>query len=279
MLKLIDFDHRFSHYLSDWMEKNRENYATADDMEQDAPRVYEEFLDTPADWLDGEKPGEYFEKYSDANLLVSWAKAYVEEGIELPDMLLNRISELGSKAEAPLTALLNAPYSDKEKRLVLRMLAVTLLREIESTRPMDTYIKWILDGEQEEELLENALESLDEMGDKPRGKMLSLLSRADDRAKEAFLSLLSRCPGNPAVCDELVRLFNLYPEKRAVLSAYLGRLGDERALPVLMEAALDESTSYLDFIEIRNAIEELGGDAPEREFDEDETYARLFSDD
>ncbi len=36
---------------------------------------------------------------------------------------------------------------------------------------------------------------------------------------------------------------------------------------------------YLDFIELRNAIEELGGTAPEREFDDDPTYDALFGTD
>ena len=43
-----------------------------------------------------------------------------------------------------------------------------------------------------------------------------------------------------------------------------------------MKAANAEDVTYLDFIELRNAIEELGGVAPEREFDDDPTYNALF---
>ena len=60
-----------------------------------------------------------------------------------------------------------------------------------------------------------------------------------------------------------------------VLAAYLGRLGDERALPLLLERAREEGLRYLDYIELRSAIEALGGDAPERDFGEDPEYEAL----
>ena len=39
--------------------------------------------------------------------------------------------------------------------------------------------------------------------------------------------------------------------------------------------AREENLSYLTFIEIRNAIEMLGGNCPEREFEEDPEYEAL----
>ena len=67
-------------------------------------------------------------------------------------------------------------------------------------------------------------------------------------------------------------------ERAAVLADCLGRLGDERALPLLKKRAASEETPYLDYIELRSAIEALGGEAPEREFDaEDPAYDALRS--
>ena len=48
-----------------------------------------------------------------------------------------------------------------------------------------------------------------------------------------------------------------------------------RALPVLIAAANEENCRYMDFIELRAAIEELGGEAPEREFYDDPEYEAL----
>ena len=99
--KLYDFDTEFSNYLQKWYEKNFGRFHTYDEMEDCVPEVYQTFLDSPAPFLNGEKPGKYFEKFDDPVLLVDWLKEYVHQDINVPDMLLNRISDLGENA-API---------------------------------------------------------------------------------------------------------------------------------------------------------------------------------
>ena len=60
-----------------------------------------------------------------------------------------------------------------------------------------------------------------------------------------------------------------------MFAGYLAKLGDDRALPELLEAAKEPKLPYLTYIEIRNAIEELGGSCPEREYDDDPEYEAL----
>ena len=106
--------------------------------------------------------------------------------------------------------------------------------------------------------------------------MLQELPHANDAGKEALLDVLSNFPGNEQVFQLALRLFRENPTRRALFAGYLGKLGDERALDDLMKVAMDDTVGYLDFIELRNAIEELGGVAPEREFDNDDPdYAAL----
>ena len=59
-----------------------------------------------------------------------------------------------------------------------------------------------------------------------------------------------------------------------ILSVLLAAMMIFACMP--LAAAEEPELSYLTFIEIRNAIEELGGIAPEREFDDDPTYSALF---
>lgn len=59
------------------------------------------------------------------------------------------------------------------------------------------------------------------------------------------------------------------------LPAIWGKLGDDRAMKDLMAAANDPELNYIDYLEIRNAIERLGGTAPERTFEGDPTYEAL----
>ena len=76
--------------------------------------------------------------------------------------------------------------------------------------------------------------------------------------------------------DTAIDLFSRRRDLQAQLASVLGRLGDERALPALRRAALDEENGYLVYIELRNAIEQLGGEAPERSFsDDDPEYESL----
>ncbi len=270
-MKCIDFDSRFGDYVKHWMEEHQDDYATMDEMEQDVPAVYAQFLDTPADWLDGEKPGEYFERYDDPAQLIDWMSDYLRQHVPVPDMLLNRISDLGERAAPGLNALLSDRAATAEKQ----MLAVTLLREIGSLLPLETYVDWQLERSLEDELCDNALDSLEQMGETARDAMLEALPAANEAGREALLSVLTRLPRDERVFDVLMELFDLAPQRRAILSAYLGRLGDDRALPRLLEAALEEDLRYLDYIELRAAIEALGGEAPEREFYSDPEYEAL----
>ena len=156
------------------------------------------------------------------------------------------------------------------------MTAVGLLREMESTAPKMLYIQWQLDRAPKDELRDNALESLAAMGKEALPQMLQELPHANEAGKEALLDVLSNFPGNEQVFQLAMRLFRENPERRALFAGYLGKLGDERALEPLMQAAQDDRVRYLDYIELRNAIEELGGVAPEREFDDDDPdYAAL----
>ena len=87
--------------------------------------------------------------------------------------------------------------------------------------------------------------------------------------------MLSHFPGNEQIFKLAMRLFEERKEKRALFAGYLAKLGDDRALPALIQAAEAPDLPYLTFIEIRNAIDELGGVCPEREYEDDPEYEAL----
>jgi hypothetical protein len=79
-----------------------------------------------------------------------------------------------------------------------------------------------------------------------------------------------------------IRLFEENADLRIHLAPILARFGKASALPALKKAALSKETGYLLYIELRSAIEALGGDAPKRKFTEgDPEYdsLRLLQDD
>ena len=61
-MNIIDFDARFTEVLNKWIEENRHRFRRPEDMEDEVPDVYLRWLNTPADWLEGCTPGEYFDQ-------------------------------------------------------------------------------------------------------------------------------------------------------------------------------------------------------------------------
>ena len=114
------------------------------------------------------------------------------------------------------------------------------------------------------------------MGGNIRKALLSALPEASDEGKAAILSILSENCADERAAEIAIDLFERRRDLQAQLASVLGRLGSEKALPALRRAALDEENGYLVYIELRNAIEQLGEEAPERTFSEDDPeYASL----
>ena len=272
-MKCINFDHQFELYATEWMKKNAEKYKNnMDVIEMMMPDVYMEFLSKPAQWLGGKAPEKYFAQYKDAQVLVDLMCQYEEEKIPVPDLLLERITDLGKKSEPCLIALL-----DKEGAPdAAVMTAISLLREIESTAPMAKYIDFIAAMDEPDERGDMCAESLQNMSDEVVKPILEALEGASEVGREIFADILCNFPGDDRILDLLISLFIAHPEKKALFASYLAKLGDDRALAVLNEAALARDINYLDFVEISSAIEALGGDRPaEREFSGDPYYESL----
>ena len=270
-MPIINFDEHFADFMSDWMKTRQDEYSTFDEMEEDMPRIYMAFLNTRAKWLGNVTPGAYFTQFEDPKVLVDWLAQYCEERVPVPDLLLEQISAVGRPCEKRLLELLKDDDAPEEAR----MIAVNQLREMESTLPKMLYIQWQLDRSGEDELKDNALESLTEMGESVVQPILQELPRANAAGEEALLEVLSHYPGNEQIFKLAMKLFRERKERRALFAGYLAKLGDDRALPELITAAGEENLPYLTFIEIRNAIESMGGVCPERTYDDDPEYEAL----
>lgn len=271
-MQLINFDKHFSDYTSQWMKEHQEDYKDFDAMEMDMPNVYLRFLNTPASWLNGLTPAAFFTEYDDCKVLVDWMVEYVKKGVPIPAQLLDRIVEIGLPSEKRLLVLLK----DEEMPLEAKMTAIGLLREMDSTAPKALYIKWLEGREEKDELADNALESLHQMGKEVVQQLTETIGHASPYGQEAMLDILCNYPGNEKVFKLALDAFKNNPQRRALFASYLGKLQDERALDVLLDAANDEKLPYLDFVEVRNAIEMLGGEAPNREYESDAGYDAML---
>lgn len=275
-MNCIDFDRQFQRYAAEWVKRNGGKYKNNMDVIEDMmPDVYQQFLEKPAAWLDGAAPGTYFEQFDDADELVAWLCAYMEKGVPVPDVLLERITELGGAAEDALLALLERDAATDE----MRMTAVSLLGEMESVKPMRRYIGWIAALKPDDaraDLCDLCAEMLTSMGEAVVEPILGALPDATQTARDVFADILSNYPGDERIYELLMERFAHEQERRALFASYLAKLGDPRALPALIEAAAAQDINYLDFVEISSAIDALGGERPaEREFAGDPYYESL----
>ena len=270
-MPIHNFDEHFADFMSAWMKQHKDEYGSFDEMEADVPRIYMAFLNTRAGWLGSISPGSFFTQFEDPKVLVDWMHQYCREGTPIPDPLLEQITTVGKPCEKRLVELLKDEDAEEEAR----MTAVELLREMESVQPKMLYIQWQLEREPKDDLKDMAVESLSLMGESVVQPILQQIGKANEAGKEALLEVLSHYPGNEQVFRIAMDCFRNNPDRRALFAGYLAKIGDERALPELTEAAKDPKLPYLTFIEIRNAIEELGGTCPERKYDDDPEYEAL----
>ena len=270
-MPIINFDAHFADFTSEWIAAHQGQYRNYDEMEADIPHVYMAFLNTRAKWLGSLTPGSYFTQFEDPKVLVDWMEDYCREGVPVPDLLTEQITFVGKPCEKRLVALLKDPETGEEAK----MLAIGLLREMESVQPKMLYISWQLNRKEKDDMADNALESLRGMGEAVVQPILQSISQANEAGQEALLEVLADYPGPEQTFQLAMRMFREHPERRALFSGYLAKIGDDRALPEMIEAAQDPRVNYLTFIELRNAIEEMGGTCPEREFDEDPEYEAL----
>ena len=270
-MPIINFDEHFADFTSQWMIDHKGDYRNYDEMEADLPHIYMAFLNTRAKWLGSLTPGSYFTQFEDPKVLVDWMHEYCRQGVPVPDLLTEQIEFVGKPCEKRLTELLKDPEAEEEAR----MLAIGLLREMGSVLPKMIYINWQLDRDQKDEMKDHALESLKAMGETVVQPILQVVNRANNAGQEALLEVLADYPGNEQIFQLAMRLFQNNPDRRALVAGYLAKLGDDRALPVLLKAAEEKNLGYLTYIELRNAIEQLGGSCPEREYEDDPEYDAL----
>ena len=106
-------------------------------------------------------------------------------------------------------------------------------------------------------------------------EMVERFAVAEGETGKMLIEILAEYKGNPAVYMGLVSY--LYRgEDVALYARLLGKYGDERAIDVLKSFAEEYDLDYNEYMEVRNAVEELGGYfEDDRDFSDDPFYRYL----
>ncbi|MHB1315595.1 MAG: hypothetical protein ACYCX2_08940 [Christensenellales bacterium] len=265
-MKPIDFEQQFNNFVKQWVCENKQ-LVKEDQLDELVAQLCRLWEMQPATWLQGKSPHDYFHEIQDPAALVSMAKDYIAAGIDIPYLLTHQIDHLAQKAEDLLIGMLR--LGGKEAAY-----AIGFLNEINSKKAVDDYIRIIAEHRQPQELIEAAVSGLKEFGFESVDRIIREFDQAKSgKAKDCFADILS-CYHHPAVFERLLKEFQSEREL-AMYASFLGRLGDERALPYLQSAVRRSEISYYEYETLRNAINELGEDTIEREFYGDRDYELL----
>lgn len=272
MSQPINFDERFTKYAETWVREQLKAGKNPEALEEQIPELYMRFINTPAHWLDGVAPAVYFSRWEDPVELIEMLREYENQKVPVPDLLLERLTDLGDKSVHALMEL----AADKQAPRSLRVTAMNLLIELDTSEPMPLCVELVSEREREDDLADAAADLLRNLGMEAVDLLLEALEGASDAAADTILDLLCNFRGIERVYEETVVRFLRDADHRALHASFLAKLGDSRAIEHLKRASELSDLNYLDYIEIRNAIEELGGDLPaEREFAGDPYYESM----
>lgn len=266
-MKIIDIDEIFQKYLTDFLKKNAGKF-TEDELEGKIPALYEKFAETPLKELDGKMPDEFYRGLS-AKELVELLKEHIVGGVSASDFLFDAIIA-DEACEDELCNLL-ADYQNEE----LFTLAINLLRDKDSKKPLIKYIGLLGVDELCEDVTDLLVEVLSDNAELVKETVIEEYAK-NSSLREQYVDILSKCRCDERVYDILLDAFLTRKEKIALYADYLAQYGDDRALPSLYEAIDDDTLDYLEFKELKIAIEALGGVYDKkRDFSGDKYYEKL----
>lgn len=273
-IMLIDFEQRFSEYLHEYLHDHQLN---EDEIEEATPDLYLDWLDTPQPWLNGMAPNAYFSSM-DAVTLIKTLGQYLIADITTPGPLLNCIADKNVETYPLLISLLRNYSGENEDKI--RTVVVSLIEEMDMAHPYDYYIEVISESSEQSDFSEACADELRNAGPDYLEQVMSAFEQAQSSyAMDCLLDILTDLPYDDRTYGYAMERFLLSENQKAFYANCLGKIGNPEALPALEEALRQEGIKYFDYVAIRNALEELGGEvAIERDFSGDKDYDTLIND-
>ena len=261
-MKLIDFDGLFDEKLSQYIEENKGKY-TEKQWENIIPKLYKKFGDTYVAKVKS-TPKQHYAKMTDRELAETLGE-HLKQKVPVPDFLCSEI-ESRNCAEVLLPLL----KSDDGETVSYALNLAGISEEVFSVCfDILTQNKFDVD------IRDAAADKLKENADAVSSDALRFYR--EGCAAEDMLEILSRVTKrNEEIFQILLNEFLSDAERVPVRAGYLASYGDERALPYLMKKIEDRTIGFVEFQELKYAIEALGGEYNEpRDFSDDKDYRTI----
>ncbi len=257
-MKLIDFDGLFDEKLTQFMEENKNKY-TEKQWEDIIPKLYKKFGDTYVAKVKC-TPKEYYAKMTDGEL-VETLRAHLEADVPAPEFLC---AEIASRGEVETLTPMLLDENPQAAAYALNLIG-------DDKRAFDTYFTILQTADKDDDLKNDVIDIFKLHADEVKNRAFALYENGV--AKEAALEILSRVKSrDERIFEALTAAFDS-GENVPMHASYLAAYGDERALPRLLKRIEDRTIGFVEFQELKYAIEALGGEYDEpRDFTGDKDY-------
>lgn len=257
-MKLIDFDGLFDEKLAQYMEENKSKYNEKQ-WEDVIPKLYKKFGDTKIAKI-GCTPKEYYSKMTNEELAQTLAE-HLSSDVPVPEFLCAEIENRGETET--LLPLLNS------EDIATANYAISLIGD--NALAYEAYFSILTENRFDEDVRNDIIEIFKFHADTVKDMVWDAYQKGIQT--EYMLEILSRVKTrNDDIYQALLSAF-LTDENLPMRASYLAAYGDERALPILLKRIEDESLGFVEFQELKYAIEALGGEYNEpRDFSADKDY-------
>ena len=256
-MKLYDFDGMFDEKLSEYISKNAQKY-TESEWEDIIPQMYKRFGDTPIKSI-GKTPREFYAEMTDEQL-VSCLKAHLKQDVPVSEFLCSAIESRNMTDR--LMPLLDG--SEDEREYAMNLIG-------SSDGAIKKYMQMLL-TEDNEDIKNRCVDFIKEKADLVIDEAVANYKAGVER--EYMLEIMSRSVvKNEEIFKILINEFRTDPDNVPMHASYLAAYGDERALQYLLDKIDEDGITFVEFQELKFAIESLGGEYTKvRDFSDDEYY-------
>ena len=255
---MIDFDGLFDEKLAQFMDENKDKY-TEKQWEDIIPKLYKKFGDTYVAKVKC-TPKEYYARMSNTELSDT-LRAHIKEDIPTPEFLCAEIEARG-EAETLIPLLFDEDTSAVSY-------AINLIGD--NALAYDAYFTILTENLSEEDVRSDITDIFRLHADELKERVIETYEKG--LAKEYMREILSRAKVKEERVYVILLNEFLSGENTAVRAGYLASYGDERALPHLLKKIEDMTIGFVEFQELKYAIEALGGEYDEpRDFTDDKDY-------
>lgn len=264
-MKFENLDKLFELYVQDVVKKNKEKYSSHEALENDLGMLFNRFENVKVRTLDGKTPKEYARELREDGEIFDYVSKCLENNIEVTDTILDEVVRTEGAVEY-LNGLLYENNKDA------KMLASLLLKEIGGGEVEDIFISLLTNDEMPDEVKTVAFEYLSDGDDCIPDKILEIINGVPEKNQGILVEVLANFKGRKDVFFWLVTMLQR-AEDVPTYAGLLGRYGDTSAIDILKSFAKEVDINYVEFVEIRNAVEELGGEmSEEKDFSDDPYY-------